>query len=112
MNICEAGSLIRRKVFEAGVFFDTTFKSGFEDWDFFLTAAEAGFRGKNIENFGFLYRKRAESMLADSERDAEAIRSEMRKKHKAIFSPRGLAALEQARRPAMRSALPTATRFC
>lgn len=43
MNICEAGSLIRRKVFEAGVFFDTTFKSGFEDWDFFLTAAEAGF---------------------------------------------------------------------
>lgn len=51
-------------------------------------------------------------MQADSERDAEAIRSEMRKKHKAIFSPRGLAALEQARRPAMRSALPTATRFC
>ncbi len=99
MNICEAGSLIRRKVFEAGVFFDTTFKSGFEDWDFFLTAAAAGFRGKNIENFGFLYRKRAESMLADSERDAEAIRSELRKKHKAIFSPRGLAALEQVEAP-------------
>lgn len=99
MNICEAGSLISRKIFDAGVFFDTTFKSGFEDWDFFLTAAEAGFRGKNLENFGFLYRKRAESMLADSERDAEAIRSEMRKKHKAIFSPRGLAGLEQAEAP-------------
>ncbi|WP_378944785.1 glycosyltransferase [Paracoccus sp. R86501] len=99
MNICEAGSLIRRKVFEAGVFFDITFMSGFEDWDFFLTAAEAGFRGKNLENFGFLYRKRAESMLADSERDAEAIRSAMRKKHKAIFSPRGLAQLEQVEAP-------------
>lgn len=99
MNICEAGSLIRREVFDAGVYFDTSFKSGFEDWDFFLTAAEAGFRGRNIDNFGFLYRKRAESMLADSERDAEAIRSEMRKKHKQLFSPRGLLELEQKEAP-------------
>lgn len=99
MNICEAGSLIRREVFDSGVYFDTEFKSGFEDWDFFLTAAEAGFRGRNIDNFGFLYRKRAESMLADSERDAEAIRSEMRKKHKHLFSPRGLLELEQQEAP-------------
>ncbi|REG26867.1 glycosyltransferase involved in cell wall biosynthesis, partial [Paracoccus versutus] len=99
MNICEAGSLIRREVFDAGVYFDTSFKSGFEDWDFFLTAAEAGFRGRNIDNFGFLYRKRAESMLADSERDSEAIRSEMRKKHKHLFSPRGLLELEQKEAP-------------
>lgn len=99
MNICEAGSLIRRSVFDAGVFFDTSFKSGFEDWDFFLTAARAGFRGRNIDNFGFLYRKRAESMLADSERDAEAIRAAMRLKHKDLFSPRALLALEQAEAP-------------
>ncbi|SIT87120.1 glycosyltransferase [Pontibaca methylaminivorans] len=99
MNVCEAGSLIRREVFEAGVYFDTSFKSGFEDWDFFLTAAEAGFRGRHIENFGFLYRKRAESMLADSERDSDAIRSEMRKKHKKLFSPRGLLELEQQEAP-------------
>lgn len=99
MNICEAGSLIRRSVFDAGVFFDTSFKSGFEDWDFFLTAAKAGFRGRNIDNFGFLYRKRAESMLADSERDAEAIRAAMRLKHKDLFNPRGLLALEQAEAP-------------
>lgn len=99
MNICEAGSLIRRAVFEAGIFFDTSFKSGFEDWDFFLTAAEAGFRGKNIDDFGFLYRKRAESMLADSERDAESIRGEMRRKHKTLFGPRSLLELEQHEAP-------------
>lgn len=99
INTCEAGSLIRRDVFDAGVYFDTSFKSGFEDWDFFLTAAEAGFRGRNIENFGFLYRKRPESMLADSERDSDAIRDEMRKKHKQLFSPRGLLELEQEEAP-------------
>lgn len=99
MNICEAGSLIRRGVFEAGVFFDTGFKLGFEDWDFFLSAAAAGFRGRNIENFGFLYRKRPESMLADSERDAAGIRGTMQIKHKALFQPKAQAAMEQAEAP-------------
>lgn len=99
MNICEAGSLIRRRVFEAGVYFDTDFKLGFEDWDFFLTAAEAGFRGRNIEDFGFLYRKRPESMLANSTRDEQAILSAMRRKHKDLFSPRTLLSLEQAEAP-------------
>lgn len=99
MNICEAGSLIRRAVFEAGVFFDTAFKLGFEDWDFFLSAAAAGFRGRNIENFGFLYRKRPESMLADSERDAAGIRGTMQIKHKGLFQPRAQAAMEQAEAP-------------
>ena len=99
MNICEAGSLIRRAVFEAGVFFDASFKLGFEDWDFFLSAAAAGFRGRNIENFGFLYRKRPESMLADSERDAAGIRGTMQIKHKALFQPKAQAALEQAEAP-------------
>jgi glycosyltransferase involved in cell wall biosynthesis len=99
MNICEAGSLIRRSVFEAGVLFDTSFKQGFEDWDFFLSAARAGFRGRNLESFGFLYRKRPESMLADSERDAPYIRGAMQQKHKPLFQPRAQAALEQAEAP-------------
>jgi glycosyltransferase involved in cell wall biosynthesis len=99
MNLCEAGSLIHRRVFEAGVFFDTGFKSGFEDWDFFLTAAEAGFRGRNLENFGFLYRKRGESMLAESEREAAVIKGELERKHKTLFAPRSLATLEQAEAP-------------
>lgn len=99
MNTCEAGSLIRREVFEAGVLFDVTFKAGFEDWDFFLSCVEAGFRGKNIEGFGFLYRKRPESMLADSEREREPILARMRAKHRALFSPRAMLELEQTEAP-------------
>lgn len=99
MNICEAGSLIRRRVFEAGVLFDTDFKMGWEDWDFFLSAARRGFRGKNIENFGFLYRKRPESMLADSEREQGALQGAMQQKHKSVFHPRGLLKMEQDEAP-------------
>ena len=99
MNICEAGSLIRREVFEAGIVFDTDFKLGFEDWDFFLTAAQAGFRGRNIDGFGFRYRKRPESMLSDSERDAAAIRGAMGLKHKELFRPRNTVTLEHEEAP-------------
>ncbi|MFZ1469985.1 MAG: glycosyltransferase [Paracoccaceae bacterium] len=99
MNICEAGSLIRRRVFEAGVMFDTGFRMGWEDWDFFLTAAEAGFRGRNLEDFGFLYRKRPESMLAESERDMGVLSGAMRAKHKDMARPAALLALEAAEAP-------------
>lgn len=99
LNTCEAGSLIRRRVFEAGIFFDTSFKMGWEDWDFFLSAARAGFRGKNIEHFGFLYRKRPESMLADSERDQSLLSGTMRRKHKPVMTPNALLRMEQEEAP-------------
>lgn len=99
INICEAGSLIRRAVFEAGVFFDTGFRKGFEDWEFFLSAWNAGFIGVNIEDFGFLYRKRPESMLSEAEREGAAIRSAMREKHRKAFQPATLLQLEQAEAP-------------
>lgn len=99
MNICEAGSLIRRRVFEAGVMFDTGFRMGWEDWDFFLTAAERGFTGKNLEDFGFLYRKRPESMLAESERNRALLTGAMQDKHRDLSRPAAQLALEAREAP-------------
>ena len=99
MNICEAGSLVRREVFEAGVMFDTSFAQGFEDWDFFLSAGAAGFRGANLEDLGFLYRKRPESMLAEAERERPGIRAALRRKHEALLLPRCLVGLEHREAP-------------
>jgi glycosyltransferase involved in cell wall biosynthesis len=98
-NICEAGSLVRRTVFEKGARFDESMRLGFEDWDFWLGAIELGFRGKHLENFGFRYRKRPESMLSDSERDRPEIVSYIRRKHKALFRFDTLLALEHAEAP-------------
>jgi glycosyltransferase involved in cell wall biosynthesis len=99
MNICEAGSLIRTRVFKSGIFFDTEFKQGWEDWDFFLTAAESGFCGRNLENFGFLYRKRPESMLADSTREKGTLASAIKMKHKALMTPTTQVSLEHKECP-------------
>lgn len=98
-NICEAGSLVRRAVFERGVRFDESMKLGFEDWDFWLSAIRGGFRGKHLPNFGFRYRRRPESMLSDSERDRPEILSYIKRKHKDLFRFDNLLTLEHEDAP-------------
>ena len=98
-NICEAGSLVRARVFRAGLRFDERLKQGFEDWDFWLTALEGGFRGVHAPNLGFRYRKRPESMLADSGRDRQAILTAMTAKHPWIARPQDIGALQAADSP-------------
>lgn len=98
-NISEAGSLVRADVFRQGVFYDETMRYGFEDWDFWLSAIGAGFVGKRVQHAGFLYRRRPESMLADSRRQEDELISRMRRKHGALFTPRNLMALEQSDAP-------------
>ncbi|RLA70557.1 MAG: hypothetical protein DRG30_09140, partial [Epsilonproteobacteria bacterium] len=62
-------------------------------------AIEKGFRGKHIPNFGFQYRKRPESMLANSTKDDMQIRGYMRRKHKSLFSIEYLLRREEEEAP-------------
>ncbi len=98
-NICEAGSLVHRRVFDAGVRFDEKMRLGYEDWDFWLTAAERGFTGVHNPHFGFLYRNRAESMLSQSKRDDGEIAAYMRSKHRTLLGRRNLARLQSREAP-------------
>ena len=109
-NICEAGSLVRRALFEKGARFDESMKLGFEDWDFWLTAVELGFRGKHLDSFGLRYRKRPESMVRDSDRDRLEITSHIRRKHKTLFEFNSLLALEHQEAP--RYGIFSADRVC
>ncbi|MFM7526926.1 MAG: glycosyltransferase [Nodosilinea sp.] len=99
LNLCEAGSLVRRAVFEAGCRYDESMKLGYEDWEFWWQAIEAGFRGKHLADFGFQYRKRPESMLRNSERDSAGILDYMRRKHRKMFNHNYVMHLEQLEAP-------------
>ncbi len=99
LNVSEAGSLVRADVFRDGVFFDEDMKLGYEDWDFFLSAYEAGFHGAHLENFGFRYRKRAESMVSESHGLDTELRATIARKHKQLFHPGNVVALEAAHHP-------------
>ncbi|TNE65697.1 MAG: glycosyltransferase [Alphaproteobacteria bacterium] len=98
-NISEAGSLVRADVFRAHVYYDESMRSGFEDWDFWMSALEAGYRGVRVKDAGFLYRRRAESMLADSRREEDQLLARMRQKHKALFDPGHIMRLIQDEAP-------------
>jgi glycosyltransferase involved in cell wall biosynthesis len=98
-NTCEAGSMVRRSVFEAGCRYDESMRLGFEDWEFWWQAIEAGFRGQHLPEFGFQYRKRPESMLRDSERDRSGIIDYMRRKHRRLFTHQAILSLEHQEAP-------------
>jgi glycosyltransferase involved in cell wall biosynthesis len=101
-NMCEAGSLVRRRVFDGGVRYDETMRLGYEDWDFWLSAAKHGFRGQAIDQPFFQYRKRPESMLSGSHRVDGEIRSFMRRKHAWLYNARSITAIEHQEAPRAR----------
>jgi len=98
-NISEAGSLVRAEVFRNGVYFDETMRSGLEDWDFWFSALEAGYKGIRAEQSGFIYRRRPESMLSASQREVASLQQRLRKKHSTLFSPAHILQLEQEEDP-------------
>lgn len=93
-NQCDAGSLIRRRVFEAGLTFDETMRHGYEDWDFWLQAAQAGFRGRSAQRPLLHYRKRPASMLSHSHEVDRDLRRFLQNKHRWLFNQQTLVALE------------------
>jgi len=99
-NISEAGSLVRTDVFRNGVFYNEEMTSGFEDWDFWLGALEAGYIGQRVRHSGFLYRRRPESMLADSRRLEETLIAQIRETHKSLYQPKNILKQEQLEAPA------------
>lgn len=98
-NISEAGSMVSAQMIHDGVRFDETMTSGFEDWDFWLSALEAGFQGVRAEHTGFLYRVRPESMLAESQRIVDTLVDTIRAKHKALFQPSNILSWENDEAP-------------
>ena len=84
-NFCEAGSLVRRRLLDAGIRFDPAFRKGYEDWDFWLSAAGRGFTGAPIRDAFFRYRKRPESMLAGSHAGDAPLRAQIQAKHRWLF---------------------------
>jgi hypothetical protein len=98
-NQCDAGSLIRRQVFVAGIEFDESMRDGFEDWEFFLHATLAGFRGVLAGRCGFRYRRRQGSMLTKALRQADSIEAEIRRRHPEAYEPAALIEREHAEAP-------------
>ena len=88
-NYVEAGSVVSARVLRAGVRFDETLREGYEDWAFWLGAARAGFRLAHDGSLGLHYRRRPESMLANTGRNAARLRAVIEAANRDLFSAAG-----------------------
>jgi hypothetical protein len=93
-NVSEAGSMVSRRMLNAGLRFDPAMRQGYEDWEFWLQGLENGFCGVHAQCAGFGYRRRGESMLVDAERDVRPITDHIRAGHPRLFGVKALARLE------------------
>lgn len=98
-NPCDAGSLIRRRVLDAGVRFDEEMRQGYEDWDFWLQAARLCFQGRSARQPLLHYRKRPVSMLSRSHAQDDELRRYLHRKHDWLYRLPKLVALEAERFP-------------
>lgn len=98
-NYCDAGSLIRRGVFDEDIWYDESMRSGYEDWEFFINAGLHGFRGIHVPDTDFLYRKQGHSMLWSARAKHEDICTYIRNKHRRDLDHNAKTVLEQIEMP-------------
>jgi glycosyltransferase involved in cell wall biosynthesis len=82
-----AGTLFRRSLWEAvgGYCEADALRPGNEDWEFWLSAAERGFRAVNVPEPLYLYRLHAESMMRRLEYHDYQTREFIYRRHPALF---------------------------
>lgn len=98
-NICDTGSMVSVRVLRDGIRFNEDRENGFEDWDFWLTCIEGGYKGSKCSDAAFEYRLRAESRFREVERQRASSVAFLRKRHKKLFRRDHLVDLEHQEAP-------------
>jgi glycosyltransferase involved in cell wall biosynthesis len=86
-NTVNGAALLRRDVFESLGGFDESFTDGCEDWEFWIRATAAGYRGTIIPEFLFRYRRRATSMSREMHRapGMRTLHAQLMRRHESSF---------------------------
>jgi hypothetical protein len=88
-NFIDACAVYRREIWEAGGGYDAG-ALVWEDWEFWISAAERGWRFLRLDQPGFEYRVRPNSMLAVAEREGlrRSVREHVYRKHRELYVER------------------------
>lgn len=84
-DVCLAPSLFRKRDWERVGGYDETFRVGQEDWDFWVSMAEAGLRGAHVAGRLYEYRQHSESMRSRSHQDIDVSTKKLWDKHKDFY---------------------------
>ncbi len=94
--------LTRRELWEDLGGYDPAFRTGYEDWDFWLGALERGWRGAKVDEVTFLYRRHGDTMVFGARREYRRLYRRLRTKHAALYARRPALARESSAGPAER----------
>ncbi|ADL07268.1 glycosyltransferase family A protein [Thermosediminibacter oceani] len=89
-NYIPYSAMFRRKIWEEVGGFDENMRLGYEDWDFWLSAVEKGWRGFHIPEGLFWYRKHGKSMLSSSNQHRKELKNYLRRKHHNLYSHKAI----------------------
>lgn len=85
-NIFQVSALYRRSVWAVVGGYNPNMKLGFEDWDFWVGAAEAGFRARRVPEPLFLYRVTENSRTSRAYVHGPSLIAQIRANHPAFFA--------------------------
>jgi glycosyltransferase involved in cell wall biosynthesis len=80
-------ALYRREVWTATGGYNPNMRHGYEDWDFWIGAAEHGFTGRRIRDALWRYRVRAGSRDVDAWDHRRGLRRQIARNHPSVFTP-------------------------
>ena len=85
-NFVPACAPFRRSAWEEVGGYDEEMSGGFEDWEFWLRLAEAGWMGDRIPEVLFYYRRRRGSLVEGAIRDKARWVEYIRARHEELFA--------------------------
>ena len=100
-HIIGSTCLFRREVLDDVGGFDPAFR-GYEDWEFWLHALQHGWRGQQVREVTFEYRRHGETMIASARRDYPQWYRRLRHKHALLYARRSEFAGTSETRPISR----------
>lgn len=79
-------SLFRRSMWEKVAGYNTNMTWGYEDWNFWLSALEFGFKARHVEESLFRYRVKSNSMLTNALKHDAELKSQLILNHPRLFN--------------------------
>jgi GT2 family glycosyltransferase len=83
-----ASALTRRALFDDVGGWDPAFR-GYEDWEFWLGALQAGWRGERVPEVTYEYRRHGDTMVSGARRDYRSWYRRIRAKHAPLYARSG-----------------------
>lgn len=84
-NTVTVTSLVRKQAWEDAGGYNEEMRLGYEDWDFWISMAEAGWEGIQIPEPLFLYRKHGRTMINASREKHDIIVEQIRNNHPRLY---------------------------